>query len=45
MLHQHLPSALGLTLAEAKAGYEAELADKGPEVHLAALKKTKVASV
>ena len=35
--------ALGVTLAEAKARYEAELAKDGPEVHLAALKKTKVA--
>jgi hypothetical protein len=36
--------ALGATLAEAKAGYEADIAKNGPEVHLAALKKTKVAA-
>ena len=35
--------ALGVTLAEAKVRYEAEIAKDGPEVHLAALKKTKVA--
>jgi hemerythrin superfamily protein len=35
--------ALGVTLAKAKAGYEAEIEKDGPEVHLAALKKTKVA--
>lgn len=35
--------ALGATLAKAKARYEAEIAKDGPEVHLAALKKTKVA--
>jgi hypothetical protein len=34
---------LGAQLAEAKARYEAEIAKDGPEVHLAALKKTKVA--
>jgi hypothetical protein len=36
--------ALGVTLAEAKGRYEAEIARDGPEVHLAALKKTKVAA-
>ncbi len=36
--------ALGVTLAEAKAGYEADIAKNGPEVHLDALKKTKVAA-
>jgi hypothetical protein len=35
--------ALGVTLADAKARYEAEIAEDGPEVHLDALKKTKVA--
>jgi hypothetical protein len=37
--------ALGATLATEKARLEAELAEDGPEVHLAALKKTKVAGV
>jgi hemerythrin superfamily protein len=37
--------ALGATLADAKVRYEAEIARDGPEVHLAALKKTKVAAV
>ena len=37
--------ALGVALAEAKARYEAELVRDGPELHLAALKKTKVAAV
>jgi hypothetical protein len=36
--------ALGVTLAEAKARYETEIARDGPEVHLAALKKTRVAA-
>ena len=36
--------ALGATLAQAKQRYEAEIEKDGPEVHLAALKKTKVAS-
>lgn len=36
--------ALGETLAKEKARYEAEIAKDGPEVHLAALKKTKVAA-
>lgn len=36
--------ALGVKLAEAKADYEADIKQNGPEVHLAALKKTKVAA-
>ncbi|GAA4004826.1 hemerythrin domain-containing protein [Sphingomonas humi] len=36
--------ALGAKLADAKTRYEAELEKDGPEVHLAALKKTKVAA-
>ncbi|GAA4012097.1 hemerythrin domain-containing protein [Sphingomonas swuensis] len=36
--------ALGATLADAKARIEQEIAKDGPEVHLAALKKTKVAT-
>ena len=35
--------ALGEKLAKEKARYEAEVAKDGPEVHLAALKKTEVA--
>jgi hypothetical protein len=35
---------LGATLAQAKARYEAEIETDGAEVHLAALKKTKVAA-
>lgn len=35
--------ALGAKLTDAKARYEAEIAKDGPEVHLEALKKTKVA--
>lgn len=34
---------LGNKLAEAKARYEEEIARDGPQIHLAALKKTKVA--
>lgn len=37
--------ALGAELAKAKAKAEAEIERDGPEVHLAALKKTKVAPV
>ena len=36
--------ALGGKLAEAKARYEGEIAEDGPEIHLAALKKTRVAT-
>lgn len=36
--------ALGAELAAAKARYEAEIAKDGPEIHLAALKKTRLAT-
>ena len=36
--------ALGAELADAKARYEGEIAKDGPEIHLAALKKTKLAT-
>ncbi|GLR47385.1 hemerythrin domain-containing protein [Sphingomonas astaxanthinifaciens] len=35
---------LGVELQKAKTRYEAEIAEDGPEIHLAALKKTKLAT-